>query len=134
MLVSVGRSLPEALREISGRQGVASAWLQEVMAAASGRSLVAVLEEKAAESGLEPLVRFAANLRLIEEKGTGAVELFDGLARDMVQSYRAETMARARKISTELVFPILAFYFLPYLGALLAPMAVSVMGLFAGGR
>jgi pilus assembly protein TadC len=90
-----------------------------------------VLMQLALTSGAEEAASFVAQLELIEQKGTGAEELLTDLAKDQVSAFRTEAMERAKKLSSQLVFPILLFDFLPYLLVIGAPLMFSMFTLFA---
>ena len=139
MLVSVGNSTPEALRTVAQYQGSVARFLAVGIAQARGGVLLSrevgekgVLMRLALTSGAEEAASFVAQLELIEQKGTGAEELLTDLARDQVSAFRTGAMERAKKLSSQLVFPILLFDFLPYLLVIGAPLMFSMFTLFAG--
>jgi Flp pilus assembly protein TadB len=139
MLVSVGHSTPEALRMVAQYQGSVARFLALGIAQGRGRVFLSrevgekgVLMQLALTSGAEEAASFVAQLELIEQKGTGAEELLTDLARDQVSAFRTEAMERAKKLSSQLVFPILLFDFLPYLLVIGAPLMFSMFTLFAG--
>jgi len=57
----------------------------------------------------------------------GAQNLLGDLARNVAQEYEGAMAERAEKLGATLVFPTLLFYFLPYMLAILAPVAVSIV-------
>jgi tight adherence protein C len=130
MLVSAGLSVEQALERIAAQRGLVAGWLGEGLAQSRGQRRMEVLLRRAEETGLVELVNFVAQLGEMERAGTGVEGLLDGLAQDMSTAYRAEALRRAKVVGSQLILPILAFYLLPYLVAIGAPMVASMLRLF----
>jgi len=130
MLVSAGLSVDQALERIAAQRGLAAGWLAEGLAQSRGQRRMEVLLRRAEETGLVELVNFVAQVGEMERAGTGVEKLLDGLAQDMSTAYRAEALRRAKVVGSQLILPILAFYLLPYLVAIGAPMVASMLRLF----
>ncbi len=140
LLSATGTSLSEALRRLSEGEGHTARWLRETLALAAGKPLftplsagdVGVLRQRALESGHLPLINLTVQLDLIEQKGVGARELLNDLADTVAGEYHAAVETRANALGSKLIFPVMLFYFLPYLFALLAPLMGGVAGLIMG--
>lgn len=130
MLVVAGLSVEQALERIAAQQGLVAGWLAEGLAQARGQRRMEVLLRRAEETGLVELVAFMAQLGEMERVGTGVENLLDSLARDLSTAYRAEALRRAKVVGSELILPILAFYLMPYLVTIAAPMVASMLSLF----
>lgn len=144
LLVGTGASLDEALRRLAEGEGMVCAWVRQTLAIGQGRPLFTpvaslgdrsvqpgVFRERAIESGLDELISLAVQLDLISEKGVGAEELLNDLADAVAMDYEGEVQKRAEALGGKLVFPVMLFYFIPYLVALLAPMLGGVVGFIA---
>lgn len=130
MLVASGLSVAQALERIAAQPGLASGWFAEGLAQARGQRPLEVLLRRAQETGIAELANLIAQLGELERTGTGVEVVLEGLATDMSTAYRAEVLRRAKAIGSQLILPILVFYLLPYLVAIGAPMAASILGLF----
>ncbi|HPL30465.1 MAG TPA: type II secretion system F family protein [Anaerolineae bacterium] len=130
MLVASGLSVAQALERIAAQPGLASGWFAEGLAQARGQRPLEVLLRRAQETGIAELANLIAQLGELERTGTGVEAVLEGLATDMSTAYRAEVLRRAKAIGSQLILPILVFYLLPYLVAIGAPMAASILGLF----
>ena len=143
LMVSTGLSLSEALERISDGEGLVAAWIGDTLAAARGQPVglftpltgvgekppePGVLRRRALESGMQELINLAVQLDTIQQKGTGAEKLLGDLARTVAGDYNAEVRRRAEALGGKLVFPVMIFYFIPYLAALLMPMLWSLIG------
>ena len=132
MLVQAGKSTPQALQEIARMDSPLAHWLEQGLAAATGRDLLTVLKERAAESGLADLISLTSQLQYIEGTGAGMADLLDALARDLAVTNKFNKLRQAAQITSQIIFPVLLFYFVPYLGVILFPMAFRAMGLLTG--
>jgi len=135
LAVGTGKSINEALRVVAQGKGLASHWIQEVLVQAVGSKLFTTggsqqpgfLRRRAIETGMPALVALAVQLDLIQARGTGAQDLLSDLAVTVADEYQAEMMEKAERIGTELILPIIIFFFIPYLVAIVAPMAVQFL-------
>ncbi len=141
LMVATGLSLTEAMERLADGESLVSAWFRDTLAAGRGKALFTplagvgekapepgVLRRRALESGMQELINLAVQLDLIKQKGVGAQQLLDDLATSVARDYNAEVQRRAEALGGKLVFPVMIFYFLPYLAALLTPMLASLIG------
>ncbi|MBC8450135.1 MAG: hypothetical protein H8D78_20580 [Chloroflexi bacterium] len=134
MLAAVGTSVGEGLRRLAEGEGLVSQWIRQTLALGAGQQLFSpseaekgFLRKRAEESQLPALINLAVQLDLVQRGGVGAENLLGDLARNVAQEYEGEMAERAEKLGATLVFPTMLFYFLPYMLAILAPVAVSIM-------
>ncbi len=140
LLVATGASLPEAMRRLGEGEGLAAGWLRDSLVAAAGKELFTpvvglgqrqpepgVLRARAIESGMLPLINLAVQLDLIHQKGAGAEALLNRLAEQVGEEYSAGVRKRAGELESKLTVPIMIFYFLPYIAALVLPMALPLI-------
>ena len=134
MLAAVGTPVSEALRRLSDGEGLVCQWVQQTLALGAGQRLFSASEQekgflrrRAEGSRLPALINLAVQLDLVQRGGVGAGDLLGDLARNVAQEYEGEMAERAEKLGATLVFPTLLFYFLPYLIAILAPVAFSIL-------
>ncbi len=85
------------------------------------------MRQRALESNLPELVALSTQLDMIQQKGVGAQQLLGALADSVARDYQAAVAKRAEALGSKLVFPVMLFFFLPYLFALLAPLLQSVV-------
>ena len=143
LLVATGKSLPEALRRLGESEGLVAAWFRDTLVAAAGKELFTpvvglgqrqpepgVLRARAIESGMLPLINLAVQLDLIHQKGAGAEALLNRLADQVGEEYVAGVKRRAGELESKLTVPIMLFYFLPYIAALVIPMAAPLLSSF----
>lgn len=134
LLVAMNVGDGEALRRLSEAEGVLAGWVRETLARAANQLLFThpaqfgrpeqegFFLRRARESGLSELVDFAVQMDLIHQKGAGAKQMLDDLAASAAADQAAALLARAETLGDKLVFPVMLFYFLPYLAALLLPL------------
>jgi len=134
LLAAVGVSVGEALRRLAGGQGLVSTWVRGTLALAAGQQLFSpseaekgFLRKRAEESRLPALINLAVQLDLVQRSGTSAGQLLGDLATNVAQAYESEMAERAEKLGATLVFPTMIFYFIPYIVAILAPVAFSIL-------
>jgi len=130
MLVAAGLSVEQALERLAEQPGLVSGWLAEGLALARGHRRMDALGKRAGDTGLTDLTHFVAQLAEVERAGTSAGALLEGLAEDLAGAYRAQSLRRAKAVGSQLILPILVFYLVPYLLAVGAPMAASMVRLF----
>ena len=141
LMVATGLSLTEAMERLADGEGLVSAWFRDTLAAARGQALFTplagvgekapeqgVLRRRAMESGMQELINLAVQIDLIKQKGVGAQDLLNDLAISVAADYNAEVRRRAEALGGKLVFPVMIFYFIPYLAAILTPMLASLIG------
>ena len=134
LLAAVGVSVGEALRRLAGGQGLVSQWVRQTLALSAGQQLFSAsegergfLRKRAEESRLPALINLAVQLDLVQLSGTSAGQLLGDLASNVAQAYESEMAERAEKLGATLVFPTMIFYFIPYIVAILAPVAFSIL-------
>lgn len=143
LMVSTGLSLSEALERLADGESLVASWIGATLAAARGHTAglftplagvgekapeTGVLRKRALESGMQELINLAVQLDTIQQKGTGAEKLLGDLSTSVAGDYNAEVRRRAEALDGKLVFPVMIFYFIPYLAALLMPMVWSLIG------
>ncbi|MBU0493550.1 MAG: type II secretion system F family protein [Chloroflexi bacterium] len=128
MLMQSGKGPTESLRVVAQMGTPLGVWLTPALAH-RGQEL-ANLSQRAKESGLRDLITFSIQLQNMSAKGRGMAQMLSELGRDMSQAYQAEREAKAAQIGGAIFFPVLLFYFVPYLLVILAPMAMGAFGLF----
>ncbi len=138
LLVEVGHSVPEALKRVAtDDEGVIAAWLRDVMAKSAGRALLSeevgregILLQKAKETGLRELAAFAAHLEEVHRQGKEEEKLLGRLADKMASDYETEVLARAEALEGKLVVPLMIFFLLPYIVAILLPVLGPAVAFF----
>jgi len=116
--MSANVSMEEALRRTSQAQSLAGKWMRKVLQMAQGRDLVEQMQREAQESQLPELIGMAVQLEFIR-RGTAQQELMGQLATSIAADYIGNAEQRAEKIGSELVIPMVSFYFLPFMVTLL---------------
>ncbi len=116
--MSANVSMEEALRRTSQAQSLAGKWMRKVLQMAQGRDLVEQMQREAQDSQLPELIGMAVQLEFIR-RGTAQHELMGQLATSIAADYIGNAEQRAEKIGSELVIPMVIFYFLPFMVTLL---------------
>ena len=116
--MSANVSMEEALRRTSQAQSLAGKWMRRVLQMAQGRDLVEQMQREAQELQLPELIGMAVQLEFIR-RGTAQQELMGQLATSIAADYIGNAEQRAEKIGSELVIPMVIFYFLPFMVTLL---------------
>ena len=128
--MSAGVSFEEAVRRTSRAESLPALWMRKVLQMAQGRNLVEQIQREAVESQLSELISTGMQLSYLN-RGAAQQKLLDDLAQQMSSTYTASVNLRAEKIGSELVIPMVLFYFLPFLVSLMAIIAYPVItGLF----
>ena len=116
--MSANVSMEEALRRTSQAQSLAGKWMRRVLQMAQGRDLIEQLQREAQQSHLPELIGMSVQLEFIR-RGTAQQELMGQLATSIAADYIGNAEQRAEKVGSELVIPMVVFYFLPFLVTLL---------------
>jgi len=116
--MSANVSMEEALRRTAQAQSLVGKWMRRVLQMAQGRDLVEQMQREAQESQLPELVGRAVHLEFIR-RGTAQQELMGQMATSIAADYIGTAEQRAEKIGSELVIPMVLFYFLPFMVTLL---------------
>ena len=124
--MSANVSMEEALRRTSQAQSLAGKWMRRVLQMAQGRDLVEQMQREAQESQLPELIGMAVQLEFIR-RGTAQQELMGQLATSIAADYIGNAEQRAEKIGSELVIPMVIFYFLPFMVTLLIVIGWPIM-------
>jgi Flp pilus assembly protein TadB len=111
--MSANVSMEEALRRTAQAQSLVGKWMRWVLQMAQGRDLIEQMQREAQESHLPELIGMSVQLEFIR-KGTAQQELMGQLATSIAADQRAE------KVGSELVIPMVIFYFLPFLVTIIA--------------
>ncbi len=128
--MAAGVKLEEALVRSAKETSLVGRWMIQVIQMSQGRSLVPVMQEEARRSLLPELVSMAVQLEFIR-RGANQQELMAQLAGAIAADYIGQADQRAEKVGSELVLPMVFFYFLPYLVILLVVVGYPVVaGMF----
>jgi Flp pilus assembly protein TadB len=112
--MSANVSMEEALRRTARAQSLVGKWMRGVLQMAQGRELIEQMQREARESQLPELIGMAVQLEFIR-RGTAQHELMGQLASSIAGDYIGNAEQRAEKVGSELVIPMVIFYFLPFL-------------------
>jgi hypothetical protein len=132
--VAAGTTLLEAFHRLSRGSSLGAIWIRRVVTAAVGDTLFSragqegamLLEARA--SGDDGLVALAINLDKISVRGTGARELLAQTARSTAAHYVAGANLRAEKVGSEIILPMIFFFFLPYVAIILMVLSAPLLG------
>ena len=116
--MSANVSMEEALRRTSQAQSLVGGWMRRVLQMSQGRDLVEQMQREAQESQLPELIGMAVQLEFIR-RGTAQQELMGQMATSIAADYIGTAEQRAEKIGSELVIPMVIFYFLPFMVTIL---------------
>jgi len=116
--MSANVSMEEALRRTAQAQSFVGKWMRRVLQMAQGRNLIEQMQREAQEKQLAELIGMAVQLEFIR-RGTAQQELMGQLATSIAADYIGAAEQRAEKVGSELVIPMVIFYFLPFLATLL---------------
>jgi len=131
-MVSVNIVLPEALRRLTNYRGEFSKWIGQCLAQAHGGDVIAAVHAEAERAGHPRLLALATKLELIQARGAaGSAQLLRDLADDQARDYKTEAQKRAKQLGSEITFPVLLFFFFPYIFVVAAPLFASIFRLFA---
>lgn len=128
--VAAGNSLENALIKTAAAPGLAGQWMRRVVQRSQGRDLLEQLSLEAVESQMPELIGMATQLRFIK-RGAAQQQLMGQLAVSIAADYITQADQRAEKLGAELVTPMVLFYFLPFLGAIMFVIGYPIVtGLF----
>ena len=117
--MSAGVSMEEALNRTAQAQSLVGKWMRYVIQMAQGRGLIEQMQREAQESLMPELIGMAVQMDFIR-KGTAQQQLMGQLAMSIAADYVGGAEQRAEKVGSELVIPMVLFYFLPFMVTLLA--------------
>ena len=131
--VAAATTLDEALSRLSRGSGLGAVWIRRALTGAVGEALftqqghAGALLREAEASGDDNLIALAINLDKIKQRGTGAQELLAQTARSAAARYISEAHIRAEKVGTEIILPMVAFFFMPYVVVLLLVLGAPLL-------
>jgi hypothetical protein len=132
--VAANTTLSEGLNRLSRGAGVGATWIRRVVTGAVGDSLfstqgqVGALQREARASGDNGLIALAINLDKIAMRGTGARDLLAQTARSTAAQYVAAAQLRAEQVGSEIILPMIFFFFLPYVAVILMVLSAPLLG------
>ncbi|MDX9993348.1 MAG: hypothetical protein RBS68_15000 [Anaerolineales bacterium] len=130
--MAAGVSMEEAISRVSKTPGMVAGWMREVIAQASGRDLIEQIQREAQESLLPELIGASIQLAFIK-RGTAQQELMGQLATSIAADYIGGAERRAEKLGSEMIVPMILFYFVPFLATLLTVLLYPVLTNLIGG-
>lgn len=130
--MSAGVSMDEAISRVSKSPGMVSGWMREVIRQAQGRDLFEQIQREAQESLLPELIGMSIQLTFIR-RGTAQKELMGQLAMSIAADYIGGAEQRAEKLGSEMIVPMVLFYFVPFLAVILTVLLYPVLVNLFGG-
>lgn len=135
---AAGTTLQEAVIRLSRGHGVCATWFQQAIRSAAGKSLfteggeAGAMIKEARRAGERDLINLARTLDHLKRRDTGTKELLAQTARDTAARFTGAAQMRAEKVGSEIILPMIFFFFLPYVVVILAVMAGPILsgGLF----
>jgi pilus assembly protein TadC len=125
-------SMDQAIRRVSKAPSLVGEWMRMVIQQSQGRDLIEQIQREALEALMPELIGMGVQLGFIR-RGTAQQELMGQLATSIAAEYIGQSEARAEKLGSELVVPMVLFYFVPFLITILVVIGYPVMvGLFGG--
>jgi Flp pilus assembly protein TadB len=124
--MAAGVSMEEAISRVSKTPGMVAGWMRDVITQAQGRDLIEQIQREAQESLLPELIGMSIQLAFIK-RGTAQQELMGQLAMSIAADYIGGAERRAEKLGSEMIVPMILFYFVPFLIALLTVLLYPVM-------
>jgi pilus assembly protein TadC len=123
MPTTIGRLFREALAEQSRTN-------RPLWSSGSAIGVFVDYMNKQAASGMPQLQRFAKQLDRVSGKGVDSPRVIAKVAEGFSREYKATVTKAAATLDTKLVFPIMIFYFMPFLLAIGLPLFMSVLSAF----
>lgn len=124
--MAAGISMEESISRVSKSPGIVAGCMREVMRQSQGRDLVEQIQREAQESLLPELIGMSIQLAFIK-RGTAQKELMGQLAMSIAADYIGGAERRAEKLGSEMIIPMILFYFVPFLVVLLTVLMYPVM-------
>lgn len=81
-------------------------------------------------AGLPQLTAFAAQLDMAASKGVQGAELMATIAQSIAREHQAVMMERAESLENALLGPLVIFFFLPFVAAIMIPMIAGMFSAF----
>jgi Flp pilus assembly protein TadB len=125
-------SMDQAIRRVSKAPSLVGEWMRMVIQASQGRDMIEQIQREAQEALMPELIGMGVQLGFIR-RGTAQQELMGQLATSIASEYIGQAEGRAEKLGSELVVPMVLFYFVPFLITIIVVIGYPVMvGLFGG--
>jgi Flp pilus assembly protein TadB len=125
-------SMDQAIRRVSKAPSLVGEWMRMVIQASQGRDMIEQIQREAQEALMPELIGMGVQLGFIR-RGTAQQELMGQLATSIAAEYIGQAEGRAEKLGSELVIPMVLFYFVPFLITIIVVIGYPVMvGLFGG--
>jgi hypothetical protein len=125
-------SMDQAIRRVSKAPSLVGEWMRMVIQQSQGRDLIEQIQREAQEALMPELIGMGVQLGFIR-RGTAQQELMGQLATSIAAEYIGQAEGRAEKLGSELVIPMVLFYFVPFLITIIVVIGYPVMiGLFGG--
>ena len=125
-------SMDQAIRRVSKAPSLVGQWMRNVIQQSQGRDLIEQIQREAQESLMPELIGMGVQLSFIK-RGTAQQELMGQLAISIASEYIGQAEQRAEKLGSELVVPMVVFYFIPFLATIMVVIGYPVVvGLFGG--
>ena len=125
-------SMEQAIRRVSKAPSIVGEWMRAVIQQSQGRDLIEQIQREAQEALMPELIGMGVQLGFIR-RGTAQQELMSQLATSIAAEYIGQAEQRAEKLGSELVVPMVLFYFIPFLITILVVIGYPVIvGLFGG--
>jgi Flp pilus assembly protein TadB len=112
--MAAGVSLEEGLRRSSQSESLVASWMSNVIQMSQGRVVFTQLQKEAQASLLPDLIGLSVQLEFVR-LGGAQQELMSQMAGRIAAEYAAGSEQRAERVGTELVIPMVLFYFLPFI-------------------
>ena len=130
--MAAGVSMDQAIRRVSQAPSLVGEWMRMVIQQSLGHDLIEQIQREAQEALMPELIGMGVQLSFID-RGTAQQELMGQLATSIAAEYIGQAEARAEKLGSELVIPMVLFYFVPFLITIIVVIGYPVMiGLFGG--
>ena len=130
--MAAGVSMDQAIRRVSQAPSLVGEWMRMVIQQSLGRDLIEQIQREAQEALMPELIGMGVQLSFID-RGTAQQELMGQLATSIAAEYIGQAEARAEKLGSERVIPMVLFYFVPFLITIIVVIGYPVMiGLFGG--
>ena len=126
-------SMDQAIRRVSKAPSLVGQWMRSVIQQSQGRDLIEQIQREAQASLMPELIGMGVQLSFIK-RGSAPQELMGQLAISIASEYIGQAEQRAEKLGSELVIPMVVFYFIPFLATIMVVIGYPVVvGLFGGG-
>lgn len=88
------------------------------------------LVETLSRMQLPELSAFASQIDLVAAKGVAGAQLMDAIAVGLAREYRRHVLRSAEELESNLVIPAAAFFFLPFVIAIMVPLLLPLLAAF----